>query len=128
MTFLNIILAVIVSLTVIGCDENQWLKLEKGSENVAGLTATGEKVGTVLAPWSAGYGATAVGVLGGLGNIALAIAALAKAKKVKAIAKAASEAAELTSGGGKALVMSSLNNGVMSDVKKAYDATKKIGG
>ena len=128
MKITSIILVAIISLGVIGCDEDQWLRLENGAENAANLTATGEKVGTVLSPWSAGYGATAVGVLGGIGNIALAIAALAKAKKVKAIAKAASEAAELTSGGGKALVMSSLNNGVIADVKKAYDAAKKIGG
>jgi hypothetical protein len=124
----KLLIIAILSFAIIGCDGVDWAKVETGAESAASYTATGEKVAVVTSPFTAGYGTAAAGILAGMGNIALAIAALAKAKKVKALAKAASEAAELTSGGGKALVMSSLNNGVIADIKKAYDASKKIGG
>ena len=123
----KILFIAIISLAVIGCDEDQWLKVEKGAEKAAGLAKQGEQVAVSTSFLTGPYGEAAVPILGALSAIATAVAGLAR-KKTKKIAKAASEAAELTSGGGKALVMSSLKNGVIADVKKAYDEAKKTGG
>ena len=118
----KLIVALVLSAALVGCS---WEEVEKNANTGAVYIEKGEQVASVLAPFTAGYGAAAAGVLSGLGNVALAIAALAANKRKKAIAKAASEAADKVAGGGQALVDASLKNGVIQDVTKAHMESRK---
>ena len=113
----------LLGLVMIGCS---WQEVEQNAEKVHNVTEKGSEVATVLAPFTAGYGTAAAGILSGLGNVALAIAALAKSKKAKAIAKAAVEASDMTEGGGIEMVKAAQDNGVSNEIKTAYDKHLEI--
>jgi hypothetical protein len=127
MKFTNLIIICIISLTVIGCDEDSWLKIEKAGIKGSELASQGEKVAVSTSFLTGPYGQAAIPILGAISAISTAIATLAS-KKTKKVAKAASEAAEALPGGGKALIASSTKHNVVTDIVKAYELAKKIGG
>ena len=120
-------MVVLLALAVTGCD---WEKIADGADKTNAVIKQGEQVAVATSFLTGPYGELAVPALGALSAIATAFAAFAR-KKVKKVAKAASEAAELTDGGGAALVKTSLENGVIEEIKKIYDKPAKpakIGG
>ncbi len=123
----NIIIICILSVAVIGCDEDTWGKIGAGANKGTKLANQGEQLAVSTSFLTGPYGAAAVPILGAISAISTAIATLAR-KKTEKVAKAASEAADSVDGGGKALIASSTKHNVVSDIVKAYEAAKKIGG
>ena len=115
----KLIIALTLSAVLIGCDADDWLKVEKGAVKAGSLADSAEKVAVSTSFITGVYGQAAVPILGAIATIATAVAGLARSK-TKKVAKAASQAAEETSGGGQELVNAAHEHGVSKEILKAY--------
>ncbi len=114
---------IIVALVICagGCS---WPEVEERSSTVEQVAQKAQILATATAPYTAGYGGLVAVIAGAVGTVAGALSNLAKSKKVKALAMAAVEAAEETNGGGQKLVNSAGANGVSTEIRAAYNASK----
>ena len=113
---MKIIIVFAIAMLAGGCD---WENIQNGAESTKSIVDTGERVAVSTSFLTGPYGAAAVPILGAISAIATAVATLANSKKKK-VAKAAVEAADVYSGGGKAITDAAVANGVINEIKAAH--------
>jgi hypothetical protein len=115
---------ILLTLFLIGCSSELWNKVEVGADKINKISNVGSTINDVTSNFTGQYGEVARLGFIGLSNLSLAIVALAKHRKAKNAIKTAVESAEKTSGGGKALVQTAIENGLINEIKSTYTKLK----